>query len=567
MRRSAAAGAKAANGANGHDDAAITGDQIVDTIAIEFDENAYVSTFADVGEALDTGEFATAREHYEFHGSKEGRLTHEKYIRALGIAPGALTAYLLAEVSIDSVMCAADGTVLVVGWTDDRDSAVTGLSIFAGDGAWNTTSFGRVRRHDAEAALDAPAGHLFGFWSVFKIKVLPPVSAPWVIRVRRADGGFGQAEAKVRMVSELALRSTILGFFGTTTYFGNRDIEAFLALDAGIGKHVIDLNLKITASVLAGAWVSYYGPTRKAYIGSVVVCLYGKHEFMFLQSALFSLGPRAAEYEFIYVSNSPELTETLKKEARICARTYGISIVLICLPDNAGFSAANNIAARYARSSRLLITNPDVFPRDNGWAKRHADIVEGAPTDQTLMFGTPLYYDDGSLMHHGIYFEIEAGVSVRNDRIYERSIIRTEHYGKGAPAWSRNFALPRPVPAITGAFMSIDRYWFEALGGFSEEFIFGHYEDCDLCLKSLVRGKPVWMHDLPLWHMEGKGSVRREAHEGGSLINRWLFTKKWGELIATDLLGPEPTMPAFVKPPAPTAPKPRKINVSRQVSR
>jgi len=564
MKRQAAGAA--ANGNNGHANAEMTGEKAVDTVAIEFNEDAYMSTFADVSVALDTGEFATAREHYEFQGSKEGRLTHETYIRALGIAPGAITAYELTAVSVDTVICAADGTVLVVGWTDDRDSAVTGLSIFAGGGAWNTTSFGRVRRRDAEAALDALPNHLFGFWAVFNIKPLPSISVPWTVRVRCADGGFGQADAKVRMVSELSLRSTILGFLGTTTYFGNRDIEAFLALDAGIGKHVIDLNVKITASVLAGAWVSYYGPTRRAYAGSVVVCLFGKAEFIFLQSALFSLGPRATEYEFIYVSNSPELTETLKKEARICARTYGISIVLICLPDNAGFSAANNIAARYARSSRLLITNPDVFPRDNGWAKRHADIVEGAPTSQTTLFGAPLYYDDGSLMHHGIYFEVEAGVSVRNDRIYERSIIRTEHYGKGAPAWSPNFEAPRPVPAITGAFMSIDRYWFEALGGFSEEFIFGHYEDCDLCLKSLVRGKPAWVHDLPLWHMEGKGSIRREAHEGGSLINRWLFTKKWGELIADNLSGPDPAMPAFVKqiPPVAAAQKLRKINASRQ---
>ena len=144
-------------------------------------------------------------------------------------------------------------------------------------------------------------------------------------------------------------------------------------------------------------------------------------------------------------------------------------------------------------------------------------------------------------MHHGMYFEIDAGISVRPSGIYARPMIRTEHYAKGAPAWSRQFVCPRPVPAVTGAFIAADRDWYEKLGGFNEDFLFGHYEDADLCLKSLVRGKPVWVQDFPLWHMEGKGSVRRAAHEGGILVNRWLFSQQWGELIYEDLCGPEPS--------------------------
>jgi GT2 family glycosyltransferase len=192
-----------------------------------------------------------------------------------------------------------------------------------------------------------------------------------------------------------------------------------------------------------------------------------------------------------------------------------------------------------------MITNPDVFPRDNNWARRHADIIAAAPADQTKMFGAPLYYDDGSLMHHGMYFEVDSGVSVRPDGIYARPMIRTEHYGKGAPVWSQNFACPRPVAAVTGAFISADRDWFEKLGGFNEDFLFGHYEDADLSLKSLARGQPAWIQDFPLWHMEGKGSTRRQAQEGGILVNRWLFTRRWGGLIGSHLRGPAPIHPSL----------------------
>jgi GT2 family glycosyltransferase len=518
------------------------------TTPIEFDENAYLAAFDDVIVALDTNEFDTAREHFEVHGRREGRLIDEKYLRALGLGPRFDALNERVPVSIDTVICCASGTLLVVGWLDDRESPLASLLISCGGRAWNTTAIGRVKRDDVNSVLQAAPGQSFGFWAVVKIDDQLSASDVWMIRARLQNGRSGETSLAIRMVTETELRSTILSYFASTAYYGNRDVESFLALEAGIGAGLVALNRRITGAIVAGAWVSYHGPVKSAYKGSIIVCLFGKHEFMFIQSALFSSAPGAADYEYIYVSNSPELTEILEKEARNCARIYGISIVLVCLPDNAGFGAANNVAARYARSARLMITNPDVFPRDDRWAERHADIIDSAPAEQTAMFGVPLYYDDGSLMHHGMYFEIDSGISVRPDGVYARPMIRTEHYGKGAPAWSREFVCPRPVSAVTGAFISADRAWFESLGGFNEDFLFGHYEDADLSLKSLAAGRPVWVQDFPLWHMEGKGSTRREAHEGGILVNRWLFTRQWGALIGDSVRGPQPAHPALQLP-------------------
>ncbi len=534
------------------------------TFAIAFDEAAYLATFPDVTYALDTGEFATARQHFDVHGVREDRLWHETYLRALGLAatPAGGGA---ADVTIDTIIACPAGIVLVVGWADDRDSPLASLSLFGAAGAWQSTAFGRVRRGDVEAAKQAPPGHLFGFWAVLDLGARLSEGGEFLIRARLADGKFGEAKHLAALVSDASLRSTILGHFAAATYFGSRDVESFTALEAGIGEALVGLNRRITAGITDGAWVTYYGPARARYAGSVIVCLYGKPEFMFLQAALFSRGAGAAEYEFVYVSNSPELTESLVKEAKNCARIYGLSIVLVCLADNAGFGAANNVGARYARSGRLMITNPDVFPRDELWGARHAAILQSRPKAETMLFGAPLYYDDGSLMHHGMYFEVDAGISIRPGGIYERPMIRTEHYGKGAPAWSKNFAAPRAVSAVSGAFISAQREWFEALGGFNEDFLFGHYEDCDLCLKSFTRGVPVWVQEFPLWHMEGKGSTRREAHEGGMLVNRWLFTRQWGALIGETLRGPSPAALA-VAPDAPVVPV-GKVNAARKARR
>ena len=107
-----------------------------------------------------------------------------------------------------------------------------------------------------------------------------------------------------------------------------------------------------------------------------------------------------------------------------------------------------------AHSDRLLIVNPDVFPHDADWAARHTALIEQAPSSQTLIFGAPLYYDDGSLMHGGMYFDGDKAVLIEGSNFVVNLTLRVEHYGKGAPPLAREFLRPRPVPAVTGAFIS-----------------------------------------------------------------------------------------------------------------
>ena len=143
--------------------------------------------------------------------------------------------------------------------------------------------------------------------------------------------------------------------------------------------------------------------------------------------------------------------------------------------------------------------------------------------------------------------EAQIGIHVGPTDITQRRMIRVEHYGKGAPAWATQFSTPRAVPAVTGAFMSIDRAWFEKLGGFSEEYMFGSYEDADLCLKSLQAGVPAWVHNIRMWHLEGKGSRRLPQHEGGTMLNRWSFSRKWESIIVPNMVGRAPRHPLLTR--------------------
>ena len=131
--------------------------------------------------------------------------------------------------------------------------------------------------------------------------------------------------------------------------------------------------------------------------------------------------------------------------------------------------------------------------------------MEALPAAQTDLFGAPLYYDDGSLMHAGMYFCSDTVPNFERGRSCEISLLRVEHYGKGAPPETAQFVKPRPVPAVTGAFMSVAKAWFEKLGGFTQDYVFGHYEDADLCLKSIAAGRMPWLHDRAALAFGGQG--------------------------------------------------------------
>jgi GT2 family glycosyltransferase len=512
----------------------------------DFNEAAYLRAFPDVARAIRLGERESGLDHFWECGLREGRLSDLRYIKALvaedaeGLPVATSDTSNFPAVGIDALFTAPSGRCLVIGWLNEEPNLpITAFLLVGGSVVASTREIARCRRRDAEAVVFPPPGKLLGFWTVLQVAVPTEPAGPMSIALVAGEEQR-TIELQAQRVSEDRLREIALEYMCSAQYYSNPQVEAHIQLEGGLGKRIIDMNVEISRKVIASAFTMKFGSPRAKIKASIVVCLYGKAEFLYLQAAFFSMSPELGDYEFIYVSNSPELAEILVKESTLAARIYGTSITLVILSGNAGFGAANNVAVSFAQSKRILIVNPDVFPRSSEWARQHSAIVRDRPADQVTMFGVPLYYDDGSLMHAGMYVVADTALAVRQNGVEQRSMLRVEHYGKGAPPDTGRFLQSRIVPAVTGAFMSIDRSWFEALGGFSLEYVFGHYEDADLCLKSYQAGKPVWVHNVPFWHLEGKGSTRRPVHEGGSTVNRWHFTNTWAALIEDGLEGPAP---------------------------
>jgi GT2 family glycosyltransferase len=522
-----------------------------------FDEAGYLRLNPDVRRAIEMGQIESGYAHYFWHGRVEGRALPDSPREArntmlLSSADSARVDVFPREArcSLEALIIAPNAGLMVVGWIDDASQSLSCVRIIGPD--WrvviDSSRFLRVRRTDVEKAIGNQRLHAFGFVGFLQFDRGGSSAGPVQVELWQSGGFSTTVQFAPTQVEALELRDTVLGHLAAAAYFGNSSIETLRHLERGLGEELVRFNLAITRRVVSTPYVARVGPQGRARRGSIVVCLYGKPEYFFLQHCLYAGLPGIEDYEFVYVSNSPEMAETLLREAQRSRLLYGLPITLVILPGNAGFGAANNVGAQVARSNRLLIVNPDVFPRDPDWARKHSAVLESAPPEQTRLLGVPLYYDDGSLMHGGMYFEIDVGLSLSHGEPKPARMCRTEHYGKGAPPAFLEFNRPRPVPAITGAFISIERGWYEELNGFTEDFIFGHYEDADLCLRSIGKGAAPWIHDIRLWHLEGKGSTRRPHHEGGSLVNRWLFSSRWISMIESGLLGPEPTHP-LMRPP------------------
>jgi len=515
-----------------------------------FDEEAYLSANPDVLVSVGAAEFASAYHHYILHGREERRPLH-------GSSPDRRNCLIRqrrgddrpqkAELrsSVEVAMMSPRGGLMVVGWVDDMSVALDWVKL-SGNG-WHMTltpnRLARFRRTDVEAALGAVGVHSFGFFAfAYAAEPLGDMDT-CTVTLGLADAREVVKELSLRRVSEIELRNTALGYVSDSEFFGNRQVEAVRLLRGPVGTTIVKHNRDISQDIVRGAHVERFGPRDRKLRGSLVVCLYGKPEYLFLQNALFAGGHGIEDYEMVYVSNSPEMAEKLMKDMRTATQIYNLPQTLVLLPGNAGFGAANNVAVNHAVSDRILIVNPDVFPRDADWASKHTQIVTDRPKAETDLFGVPLYYDDGTLMHGGMYFEYDVGLSGDAAAMTGCRMVRVEHYGKGAPAWSDEFTRSRPVPAVTGAFISISRAWYEKLGGFTEDFVFGHYEDADLCLKSIAAGVAPWIHDIRLWHLEGKGSTRLPVHEGGSYVNRGIFSERWDAVISAGLEGRRPSHP------------------------
>jgi hypothetical protein len=437
----------------------------------------------------------------------------------------------------------------MTGWSNDRFDHLTEINLETRPQIrHNWTAFPRLARADVERTLEAPPGYRFGF-----LLVAAPVGGAEAPQIdpraanapifRFASGIETQAKRDPIVATDADLRDLALASLGTAAP-GEQDPEVIYGiLDQHVGVQIAAINRLIVEQARARRLVERFGPTRGRFRGSIITTLRGGADQIVPRLTLTGGGPGSDDYEFIVVVTNADQFEPALRAARIAEATLGLALTLVLQPEGDPAGTGEDAAADMARSDRLIFMDQAVLPRQLDWATRHTTFLDDAPAAQTRLFGGPLFHPDGSLSHGGYYFEQETSLQPRPRDLPRRiTAVQLKAVTHPAPSATRSPPQSRPVTGVSAAFMSVDRAWFEVLGGFTRHYARAAHEDIDLCLRSVKRGVPAWLHPLPMWHFDRRQPVRAEPSKGGALLNSWLLHRQWDGMIAPDLLGPEPAL-------------------------
>lgn len=138
-------------------------------------------------------------------------------------------------------------------------------------------------------------------------------------------------------------------------------------------------------------------------------------------------------------------------------------------------SDMNNRAAQIARGDILLFLNDDIEVIDPDWLMHL--VAQFAHKDRGVV-GARLLYPDRRIQHAGVILGF-GGVAGHG------------FVGLGADeaGYFGRLRLASEVSALTGACMAMSRELFEEVGGFSAHHLQRTFNDVDLCLKVMAKGK------------------------------------------------------------------------------
>jgi GT2 family glycosyltransferase len=419
-------------------------------------------------------------------------------------------------VEVDTLFALDDSAFWIEGWTWDEDGTFARLTAISPEGQeTDLDHVFRLRRPDVEEAHGPflRQGQKHGFVKFFELPAPSRLKDGWIVEWRNSGGAGIEVAAQGAVQDAARAQELLLERF--TQEQPNREELRSKHLHPALAR----LQRRHRNSIEVESVVEYGARTASPTV-SVVVTLYKRIDFLQHQILQFAQDPAMRMAELIYVLDSPELAEPLHALASQVHALHGVPFRVAQLSRNAGFPVANILGTSLARGRLLLLLNCDVLPDGPGWLEKMVSFYDGRPDIGAL--GPRLLFEDDSIQHAGMYFEREPGSGLWGNL----------HYFKGLQRDFPPATISRPVPAVTGACLMIDRALYEDVGGLRHEYILqGGFEDSDLCLRLIDRGRRNWyLAEAQLYHLEG------QAHASASRVttvsyNRWLQTQLWDSLI------------------------------------
>jgi len=296
-----------------------------------------------------------------------------------------------------------------------------------------------------------------------------------------------------------------------------------------LGPALTEVEKKLAATVRISE-VKDYGTTPASPLASIVIPLYRNLDFLRFQFSSMATDLWLVENaEFIFVLDSPEIQDDTEHMLGGLHILHDMPFKLAIMNRNGGYARACNAGASIATGTTIVMLNSDVVPAKHGWLQQLIQPLFDQPKLGAI--GPRLLFEDGSLQHAGLYFA--------RDR---QGIWLNHHYYKGMPGNYPPALRPREVPGVTGACLITRKDIFDLVGGYTEDYVIGDYEDSDLCLKIRQLGFQIFYEpSVALYHFERR-SIRRSADYMRGLAsqyNSWLHTQRWDDDITELMVLPQ----------------------------
>ena len=201
-------------------------------------------------------------------------------------------------------------------------------------------------------------------------------------------------------------------------------------------------------------------------------------------------------------------------DTRSWLATLGPPFRVVLNDRNLGYAAANNRAIAIARGDVLALRNNDLvlLPR---WLEPMLGAHRSLADRAGLIGNIQLDAGTGAIDHTGII------INQQGKPVHDRALPARR---------SRLFSSVRPVSALTGACVLVDRALWLQLGGFDEGYVNGG-EDVDLCFRARAVGRTnaVALRSVVRHHISA--SVGRKLHDEE---NSYRLARRWQQELVTD---------------------------------
>lgn len=280
-------------------------------------------------------------------------------------------------------------------------------------------------------------------------------------------------------------------------------------------------NAKVTAKKDAQLRIVYPVPSPPPKVSIIVPTRNAHHLVAQLFKSLLTI-TTYKNIEIIVINNNSDEPDSIRYLNEIQSR--GIARVI---NDHGDFNYArlNNLAAKEATGSYLLLLNNDIEIIQNDWLD---ELISRATLPDVGCVGAKLLYPDHKIQHAGIVVGLGGGAGHVFSGLDENN-----------PGYFGRVQMAQDIAAVTGACLLIKKAIYQEVGGLDEENFSVTLNDVDFCLKVRDAGyRNIYSPYAKLIHHE---SATRGTDRTGEKHARWLrevnaFKKKWAQLLYGDPL-------------------------------